>query len=77
MLKLKMNTRLKKNLLKFVSSAPVLDGSDENMTIILSMLRFLQGRVFVFEHFYFHYCRWHVRHFDCLRGLPHEVHTTR
>merc|ERR1712194_52874 len=57
-------------LLQFVCSRPVFLAADQNMYIILAMLRFLQGHVFVHEHLYLHFCRRSLRHFDCSHGSP-------
>jgi hypothetical protein len=61
-------------LLQFVCSGSVLLAADNNMHIILSMLRFLQGHVFIHEDLYLHFRRRTIRHFDCAHGSPHEVH---
>ena len=49
-------------LLQFVCSAPVLRAADNNMTNVLSMIRFLQGHVFVHRDLYLHFPRRSVRH---------------
>ena len=63
----------KNRLLQFVCLAPVFRAADNSMTIILSMIRFLQGHIFVHRDVYLHFpCR-SVRHFDCSHGSLHEV----
>ena len=61
-------------LLQFVCYGSILLAADNNMHIILSMLHFLQGHVFVHEDLYLHFRRRTIRHFDCSHGSPHEVH---
>ena len=60
-------------LLQFVCSAPVLASADGNMFMILSMMRFLQGYVFVYEDLYLHYKRRDIRHYDTAHASAHEV----
>jgi len=60
-------------LLQFICSDPVLQATDYSMHIVICMLRFIQGHVFVYEHLYLHYTRKHVRHFDVSHGTQHEV----
>ena len=60
-------------LLQFVCAAPVLASADGNMFMILSMMRFLQGYVFVYEDLYLHYKRRELRHYDVAHASPHEV----
>lgn len=60
-------------LLQFICSAPVFSAADSNMHIIICILRFLQGHVFVYESLYLHYKQCHIRHFDVAHGVQHEV----
>ena len=60
-------------LIQFVCSAAVLSAAGGNVNMILRMLRFLQGHVFVYDSLYLHYLRRHVRHFDVAHASAHEV----
>ena len=59
-------------LLQFICSKPVLSAADGKMDTIMTILRFLQNNVFVYEHLYLHYLRRHVRHFDISHSCAHE-----
>ena len=63
-------------LLQFICSAAVLSAADGSVRMILCILRFLQGHVFVYESLYLHYKRKHIRHFDVAHGSNHEVSNT-
>ena len=60
-------------LIHFICSTAVLQACDCNMHIVMSMLRFVQSHVFVYEDLYLHYKRKHIWHFDVSHGVPHEV----
>lgn len=62
-------------LIQFICSTAVFRAADGNMQIIMCMLHFVQGHVFVYENLYLNYKRKHVRHFDVSMGTPHEVRT--
>lgn len=60
-------------LLQFVCSPSFLSAAEGKMFVVISMLRFLQKHVFVYEHLYCHYLRRSVRHFDTSHATAHEV----
>ena len=60
-------------LLQFVCSATVLRAASGQIPVVVALLRFIQGHVFVHEHLYLHYTRQFLRHFDVSHASPHEV----
>ena len=60
-------------LLRFVCSAAVLRAADGHVHLVVSLLRFLQTYVFVYEAQYLHHKRSKVCHFDVSHGSHHEV----
>ena len=63
-------------LLQFVCSAAILQTVGDRLYIVLAMLRFRQGHVFMHEALYLHYLRQELRHYGAAHGTPHEVRRT-
>ena len=65
---------ISKNLLiRFICSDVVLRAARFNRILIIDILMFLRGHVFVYENQYLYYLRKHIRHYEILHGSQHEV----
>ena len=60
-------------LLRFICSKYVLKAAQNNQTLIVEILKFVRGHVFVYENLYLFYLRKHIRHFETSHGVQHEV----
>ena len=60
-------------LLQFICSAAALSACDGNVQLVLCILKFLQGHVFVHEALYLHYLFKLIRNYDVAHGVQHEV----
>ena len=60
-------------LIQFICSDVVLRAAWFNRILIIDILMFLRGHVFVYENQYLYYLRKHVRHYVILHGSQHEV----
>jgi len=60
-------------LIQFVCSGAVLNAVDSKLHIVLSILQFIRGHVFVHEGLYLYYLRKKVRHMYVAQGSQHEV----
>jgi hypothetical protein len=63
-------------LLQFICSAAALSACDGNVQLVLCILKFLQGHVFVHEALYLHYLFKLIRNYDVAHGVQHEVRPT-
>ena len=52
----------------------MLQVAGNHVYIVVAMLTFLQGHMFVYESLYLHYKRNHIKHYNVSHGSPHEVH---
>jgi len=60
-------------LLQYICSASVLSAAEGKLFVIVAILKFLRGHVFVHEQLYLHYLRRHIRCLDVSHASPHEV----
>ncbi|KAL7546985.1 hypothetical protein ACHAWF_010307 [Thalassiosira exigua] len=60
-------------LLCFIASAPVLEAAEGNIVMIVRIMKFLNGNVFVYESLYLHYKRKHLMYFSTADSSAHKV----
>ena len=60
-------------LLQYICSATVLSAAEGKVFMIVAILKFLRGHVFVHEQLYLHYRRRDIRCLDVAHASPHEV----
>ena len=61
-------------LIRFICSKYVLKAAQNNQNLIVEILKFVRGHVFVYENLYLFYLRKQIRHFETSHaGVQHEV----